>query len=172
MLHTFGKDMKFNPHLHILALNGHFGNDGVFHRGSLKFLSSFSREWRSIALGSLGVFCFDKYRYGFYVWSKRLFNRKHISRYIGRYLRHPCIANTRILFCENGRTAFFYPDQKGKRIIVKTNTDAFIAGLIQHIPPKNFKMVRYYGAYSRRLRKRFSPQRQPQLQYPSMGSFS
>jgi len=29
----------------------------------------------------------------------------------------------------------------------------FIKALIQHIPDRNFKMIRYYGAYSRRIKK-------------------
>jgi hypothetical protein len=38
---------------------------------------------------------------------------------------------------------------------VVMTTEQFISALIQHIPPPNFKMVRYYGAYSRRGKKKF-----------------
>ena len=31
----------------------------------------------------------------------------------------------------------------------------FIKAIIQHIPDRNFKMIRYYGAYCRKLKKRY-----------------
>jgi hypothetical protein len=33
------------------------------------------------------------------------------------------------------------------------STDDFISALIQHIPEKQFKMIRYYGAYTRNRRR-------------------
>ena len=32
----------------------------------------------------------------------------------------------------------------------------FIKAPIQHIPDRNFKMIRYYGAYSRRIKGKYS----------------
>jgi alpha-D-ribose 1-methylphosphonate 5-phosphate C-P lyase len=32
----------------------------------------------------------------------------------------------------------------------------FIKALIQHIPDRNFKMIRHYGAYSRRTKRKYS----------------
>ena len=34
--------------------------------------------------------------------------------------------------------------------------DEFITALIQHVPPRQFKMIRYYGAYARRAKKFFA----------------
>jgi len=31
----------------------------------------------------------------------------------------------------------------------------FISSLIQHIPPKQFRMMRHYGAYSRNQRRKY-----------------
>jgi hypothetical protein len=36
-----------------------------------------------------------------------------------------------------------------KRIILKKPVASFISCLIQHIPPSQFKIIRYYGAYAR-----------------------
>ena len=37
----------------------------------------------------------------------------------------------------------------GKKIYVKKSVMDFISCLIQHIPPEQFKVVRYYGMYGK-----------------------
>ena len=95
---------------------------------------------------------FDKYTNGFYVWVHKRGRIKHpklVARYVGRYVRHPAIANRRITYFD-GQIVKFYYDDEGEIVDVVMTTEEFISALIQHIPPPHFKMVRYYGAYSRR----------------------
>ncbi|MBW2975435.1 transposase [Candidatus Woesearchaeota archaeon] len=75
---------------------------------------------------------------------------------MGRYVRHPAIANGRIMCCDKKRITFFYNDNCNRKILVKKSIGGFITSLIQHIPPPQFKMIRYYGAYSRKQKKRYS----------------
>ncbi|PXF60667.1 MAG: hypothetical protein C4B59_08335 [Candidatus Methanogaster sp.] len=57
----------------------------------------------------------------------------------------------------DGKTVtFWYGDHDGKRHFVTMTVREFIKALIQHIPDRNFKMIRYYGAYSRRIKRRHS----------------
>ena len=66
-------------------------------------------------------------------------------------MRHPAIANSRIIFYDKKIVGFFYLDHKTKkRIVCELKVFDFIASVVQHIPDKNFKMVRYYGLYSRK----------------------
>ena len=153
-MHTFGKDLKFHPHLHAIAANGFFSNK--FNSFDISFKSKFNKLWRCEVLNNLNVYL-DKYNYGFYVWSDDEFlnKNKQLAKYMGRYVRHPAIANGRIIHYNKKKITFFYRDnQDGEIIITKSITD-FIASLIQHIPPKQFKMIRYYGVYSRNQKKRY-----------------
>jgi hypothetical protein len=80
-----------------------------------------------------------------------IWSNKFLSKYIGRYLRHPAIANSRIVFYDREIVRFYYLDHKTKkRVICEMKVFDFIASVVQHIPNKNFKMIRYYGLYSRK----------------------
>ena len=50
---------------------------------------------------------------------------------------------------------FFYEDRDEKKHYVSMDVYEFISALIQHIPEKQFKMIRYYGAYSRKHKKKY-----------------
>ncbi|MDP3766165.1 MAG: transposase [Nanoarchaeota archaeon] len=144
VLHTFGKDMKFNPHLHIMTnLN-------------INFDSKFNKLWRKVILKNLKSTS-NKYYYGYYVWSdNKIIKPKLIAKYIGRYVRHPAIANARIAEYNKRYVKFFYKDAHRRNLLVRKSVRNFISSLIQHIPPKQFKTIRYYGAYSKNKRKTMS----------------
>lgn len=135
ILHTFGKDMKFHPHLHILT------------NSDINFNHKFNKLWRKTILRNLNVTS-NKYYYGYYVWSD-IIKSKEIAKYIGRYVRHPAIANGRIVDYSKEKIKFFYLDNKNNMIYITKSITPFITSLIQHIPPEQFKMIRYYGAYCR-----------------------
>jgi len=78
-----------------------------------------------------------------------------LAKYIGRYVRHPAIANSRITDASKGKIKFFYLDNGGNKVSVTKTADSFITSLIQHIPPRQFKLIRYYGAYSRNQRIKY-----------------
>lgn len=140
VLHTFGKDMKFNPHLHIIT-NLH-----------LNLNKRFNKIWRKTVLDVLKVKS-DRYYYGYYVNSGReIIPSRKIAKYTGRYVRHPAIANGRIINYNQNYITFFYKDDQGRKTVISKTVNDFISSLIQHIPPKQFKIVRYYGWYSRKKR--------------------
>lgn len=128
--------MKFHPHLHILT------------NSNIDFNSKFDKLWRKTILTNLKLKS-NKYYYGYYVWSD-IIKSEQIARYIGRYVRHPPIANGRIMKCNKGSITFFYRNNRKDKIIVKKSLLDFISSIIQHIPPEQFKMIRYYGVYSGR----------------------
>tara|TARA_Y100000310_G_C20481124_1_gene714728 strand:+ start:218 stop:703 length:486 start_codon:yes stop_codon:yes gene_type:complete len=141
VLHTFGKDMKFNPHLHIITnLNENLDK-------------KFNKIWRRIVLSSFNIKS-SRYYYGYYVNSgRKTIYQKQIAKYTGRYVRHPAIANGRIIHYNKNKITFFYKDNQNNKITVTKSINNFITSLIQHIPPKQFKIVRYYGTYCRNKRK-------------------
>ena len=79
-------------------------------------------------------------------------NRKGIVRYIVRYIRHPAIANSRLVKYDGEEVTFWYEHKKQQYTVVMKVFD-FIESVIKHIPQKHQKLIRYYGLLSRRLRK-------------------
>ena len=168
VLHPFGKDMKFQPHLHVIATEGGFlGNDFV----PKKFFPArqFAKCWQyhvSKNLQQAGMpnslfsELYKKYD-GFYVWIHKngtIYDPKDIAKYLGRYVRHPAIANSRILEFDEKTVKFYYNDVRDNgttRHEVTMEINEFISALIQHIPDRQFKMIRYYGVYARRAKKTF-----------------
>ncbi|MBT2291193.1 transposase [Paenibacillus albidus] len=90
---------------------------------------------------------YQRYPQGFYVNAEqRMKDARGAAKYIGRYLARPAIAEYRVVsYDEDHRT--------GKRVDVVSPVMKFIYDLVQHIPPKHFRMVGRYGLYSRRKNK-------------------
>lgn len=169
ILHPFGKDMQFQPHLHLIITEGAFDLKGQFIKQEFVPARGFAKSWQYHVSKNLqkagvpaGIFAYTYNKYqGFYVWihkAGRIRHPKHIARYLGRYVRHPAIANSRITSFNGRNVSFFYEEHKETEVIRhdKTmQTDDFISALLQHIPEPQFKMIRYYGAYARRTKKIF-----------------
>ena len=182
VFHPFGKDMKFHPHLHLLITEGGFDENGKFHKINFFPAEGFRKCWRYVVMQKFqelgypnwkATEIFEKYPHGFYVWVHKRGRIKHpklIARYIGRYVRHPAIANRRITYF-NSMEVYFYYNIEGEIINVYMTVEQFISALIQHIPPPNFKMVRYYLAYARRRKLIYGDKLQSGIKQLSLYKF-
>ena len=164
VVHPFGKSLVFNPHVHCIVTDGGYDNQGKFIC-LRKYISydAFHKKWQYEVLTSLKKylpkefidFLFDKYPNGFvaYLKPEKIISSKRLAQYIGRYVRHPAIANSRIVAYNGEAVKFYYKDHQEQIHYKIMLADDFISAIIQHIPEKNFRLVRYYGAYSRRKKK-------------------
>jgi hypothetical protein len=168
VLHSYGKDLKVNYHLHILVTEGGLDETDRWHEQSYISYAGLRKIWQAAVLSRLREAMgqqaqpgdwidrlFRRYGEGFYMYAKpRVKQGEGISRYIGRYVRHPAIADSRIIDYDGQTVSFSYQKRqqrgKGAKKIVKTSVLDFIHGVVRHIPPKQFKMVRYYGLYAPR----------------------
>jgi len=91
---------------------------------------------------------------GFYVHApKQKGNVKRQLGYIGRYMRRPAIAVSRIEAYDGETVTFRYRDKTdGEEKTETIPVEEFIGRLIRHIPDEHFKTIRYYGVYSRRIK--------------------
>jgi len=173
VLHPYGKVLNLNPHVHVLATEGGLTEGGEWVSVTyleyrklrkvyqyelltdLKMHMPQSRE-NSRLIDSL----FKNNPEGFYVEAKRRVadsKRRDVARYIGRYIRHPAIAESRIISFETeaNTVSFWYKHGEGRNRVVEEITMSameFIDRLVKLIPDKNLKLVRYYGLYARRTR--------------------
>ena len=185
VFHPFGKDMRFQPHLHLIITEGAFDKAGRFIKQEFVPARNFAKCWQyhvSKNLQKAGVpnelftHTYNKYD-GFYVWvhkAGRIRHPKLIIRYLGRYVRHPAIANSRLTAFDGKNVSFFYEEHKETDIIrhdVTMFVDDFISALIQHIPEPQFKMIRYYGAYARRTKSIFKSYLQSSIKQMTLWIF-
>lgn len=162
VLHTFGRDLKWNPHIHCLVSEGGVGKSGKW-RGKSHFNYTFLRNaFRTVLLNlmqqKLGssfkkvkARCYREHKHGFYVYAKpNKCKPKEVLKYIGRYLGRPVIATSRIINYDGNFVTFKYNRHEDNKLVFeKLPVMDFIKRLIRHIPEKHFKMVRYYGIYAR-----------------------
>lgn len=169
VLHTFGKDIEYKPHVHYMITEGGFTKEGVYLEiGSYIDFDALHRKWQRDILEALKPYihksvidlAFRKYNKGFcaYVKPERISSRKRLIEYIGRYLRHPAIANSRIDYYDGEIVRFWYKDAEENIYHKQMFVDDFIGAIIQHVPERNEKIVRYYGSYARLKRRKLFKQ--------------
>ena len=74
--------------------------------------------------------------------------------YLARYIHQTAIANSRILAAEQGKVTFRYKDSRECRWKTMTlDASEFIRRFLQHVLPRGFHKVRYYGFLSPRNRR-------------------
>ena len=95
---------------------------------------------------------------------KPLDNLEHIVKYVGRYSKRTCISEYAISSIENQFITLRFKDykntprgQKPKYAFRKLHYTKFLDLLLQHVPEKGFRMVRYAGAYNS-VYKKYIPQ--------------
>ena len=165
VIHTFGRDLKFNPHIHALVTEGAIDNRNEWSPSEYIPYEYLRKSWQKVLLDLMKKWFPDnqkaqnlindlyrRYPKGFYVNAeKKMRDAKGAAKYIGRYLARPAIAEYRIEEYDGKMVSFWYEDHTtGKRVDVKQSAFRFLYNILQHIPPKHFRMVGRYGLYSRR----------------------
>ena len=161
-LQTYGQDMRFHPHYHCMMLeraycNGEELKFNFIPRNMLRKLwmrlvvnnlckADISHEDKILVQSML-----SKYPNGFITdVGSRSLNKVFVIRYLARYMRHPAMANSRILFYGRGKVVIKLQDKQKRNYSKWFTVDEFIFRVIAHISPKQFRVVRWYGVYSRR----------------------
>jgi len=162
ILHTYGRSLIWNTHIHVLLLEGVIKNGKIINNDFFSY-SFFRKKFMYTLLklmeadiGSekfkiLRIKMWNKYgKEGFYVHTpkskfKTIFA---LIRYVTRYLSRPVMAQSRIIDYDGTYVTFWYQRHEDDKIVIeKLHAFGFIKRLIIHIPDKNFKYIRYFGAY-------------------------
>lgn len=166
-LHTFGRDLKWNPHIHMLCTEGGAGNTEVFRIIRHINFKALRFRWQKLILDYLSYhlpafelpnfkkiknLLYNDYKNVFYVYAKpdNITSIQQTINYVVRYTGRPDMAQSRITNYDGTYVSYYYErHEDGKRIDVTVHVYEFIKNLIKLIPDKNFKVVRYYGIYSK-----------------------
>lgn len=181
-IHTFGRDLKRNVHVHISVTTGGLTEDLLqwknifFHQPTLmhiwryQIISMFRNMQSQLIIPSTikkqlnNNFSFNQFLNELYkkIWivhcAKPTDNHKKNVEYLGRYVKRPAIAESKLKHYDGNKVIFRYLDHNTKTFRNFTSTvDSFIARFVQHIPDNGFRMIRYYGFLSNRTRGKLLP---------------
>lgn len=170
-LHTFGSRLNFNPHVHMLVTMGGMTANGEWKTYDYIPFVKLRKQWQTVVLKlirrslseaekkqvqPLLQKAYAENAEGFYVYApKRKGDVKAQLGYIGRYIRRPAIAVQRIKEYDGKYVVFTYHDKTdGTEKEEQVTVEEFISRLIRHIPDEQFKTIRHYGVYARRIKNK------------------
>jgi hypothetical protein len=168
VIHTFGRDLKWNPHVHVLVTEGAAGEKTIWKTVRYVPYKMLRKRWQKLILDGLEKAkgkreiqklknkLYKEKTEGFYVYGKgEVKSEKAAIQYVGRYTGRPPIAESRILSYDGKQVKFYYVrHEDGKRVEETIDAIEFIGRLIVHIPEEQFKMIRYYGIYAQHTKER------------------
>jgi hypothetical protein len=156
VLHTWTRAKEYHPHLHVLVPAGGLTKDGVWRPARRKFLvpvKPLSLVFRAIFMKlarkavPIETFPQEAWDKEWVVFSKPTFKKtKKVLNYLGRYVHRIAITNNSIIALDNDHVTFRYQDSITR--VWKTmplTAMEFLRRFLQHVLPKGFHKVRYYG---------------------------
>jgi hypothetical protein len=173
-LHTFGRDLKRNVHIHLSVTCGGIDSKGNWRKLFFpaepikkmwrhRILELFRSEYASSNLklpskyqndGDFNNWMIGLYEISWYVYlQKPSDDHKRNINYLGRYIKRPPISEARIEEYDGLQVTFRFLDHYNNTIDhVTMPVLQFISSLIMHIPDRYFRIIRYYGFLSNRTR--------------------
>lgn len=180
VLHTWGQQLSFHPHIHLIISGGGITNDNQWKeakKNSYRFLfplKAMSVVYKTKFLQALKELIVNKtviplagtdtaalfnmlYQKDWVLYAKAPFGGpQSVIEYLGRYTHKVAISNHRICNVndEDGSVTFEYKDytDDNKKKQMTLSSTEFIRRFEQHILPKGFTKIRTYGYLSNRNR--------------------
>lgn len=170
VLHTWGRDLSYHPHVHFLVPGGGLSADGQAWLASrpaflvhVRPLSKLFKAKFRVALHKTEVRTeVPPHLWGqdWVVHSQVVGNGQAALKYLARYIFRVAISNQRIIKVAEGKVTFRYtPSGSKKSKLCTLPAEEFIRRFLQHILPKGFVKVRYYGLFAPSQRHRLSQAR-------------
>jgi hypothetical protein len=162
VIQTHGRNGQYNPHLHIIATSGGWDEQAQqwVHLGYLPY-PMLHKKWqwyalemcretmRTDAIHQLVDACYKKYPNGFVanVQKGDVPSRyQSLATYLAKYVVSPPISLRRIDRYDGQRVTYHYRSHKTERVEwERVDVYTFIGRMIQHVFPKGFQRIRYYG---------------------------
>ena len=164
VLHTWTRALIYHPHVHYVVPGGGLAPDGhtwrLAREGFLLPVRALSLLFRAKfrdALRQTELFAQvppDVWAQNWVVHCQPVGNGAAALKYLAPYIFRVAISNRRILALEGDQVTFGYTDgRSGQRKTCTLGAEEFMRRFLQHVLPKGFNKVRYYGFYSPNQRK-------------------
>lgn len=160
VLHTWTRAMVWHPHIHCLVTGGGLAPAGDAWLPSrkaflvpvrvlsrifrAKFVALFRRRMPGVGLPD------EVWRKEWVVFSKAVLEGTDaVLKYLGRYVRRVAITNDRILESRADVVSFRYRSDKDRQVkVMRLAPSEFCRRFLQHVLPRRFHKIRYYGLFS------------------------
>ena len=180
ILHTWGQNLMFHPHIHCIVPGGGLNDLGRWIPTRKKFflpVKVVSAKFRGKFLALLkeafsnGVlefhgqikhleslpeferFLTPLYQKDWVVYCKPPFKKSSaVVEYLGRYTHRVAISNNRIIDIKDGNVTFKWRDYKdhNKWKVMTVTAEEFIRRFLLHVLPSGFTKIRHYGLLGNR----------------------
>jgi hypothetical protein len=181
VLHTWGQQLSFHPHIHMLVTGGGTDRaDGFYSlakaNGYYLFpIKAIRRMYRSMFLQELYHALKENqllipeslHKMIYYllselkqkewlVYAKRPFaGPEQVVAYLGRYTHRVAISNQRLKKIDEQQVTFWYKDyaDNSRKKLITLSKAEFLRRFAQHILPRGFMKIRSYGIFGNYRRK-------------------
>jgi len=163
ILHTWGRQMQYHPHIHYVIAGGGVSADGhkwlssadnfLVHIRALSAIFKARLRKRLEKDGLLELIPEYVWQKDWVVHCKAVGNGRNVLKYLGAYVFRVAISNARIVDYDGEKVTFKYY-KVGSSRQRKCTLDAleFIRRYLQHVLPCGFMKVRHYGFLSGKCR--------------------
>ena len=159
VLHTWTRELNYHPHVHYLVPGGGLSQDGQSWLPvkkdflvPVKPLSILFRAKFRDGLQKTDLFALvpnETWTQDWVVHCQPVGSGMAALKYLAPYIFRVAISNNRILKLEGGQVTFRYTaSDTGKTRYRTVTAEEFIRRFLQHVLPKGFIKVRYYGFFS------------------------
>ena len=178
ILHTWGRNLAYHPHIHYLvpAVGLMVDTQALRNSGQawlparqdfllpVKALSKIFRGKFRQALQKTDLFTqvpAKVWQQDWVVHCKPVGNGRTALKYLAPYVFRVAISNRRLVKLENDQVTFRYrATDTGQLKLCTLSAEEFIHRFLQHVLPKGFVKVRYFGFFAPSCRKRLAAVRQ------------
>lgn len=163
VLHTWGRDLSYHPHVHYIIPGGCLSSDNRWLPSGQKFFvpvmalsSIFRAKFRDglKKLGFLDAADQQVFKKPWVVHSKPVGSGESALKYLAPYVYRVALSNNRIEHLDDSSITFRYRESdSGISRRMTLSAMEFIRRFLQHVLPDGFHKVRYYGLLSPSNRK-------------------
>jgi len=165
ILHTWARNLSYHPHLHYLIPAGGLAADGQTwlpaQKNFLLPVKALSKIFRAKFLHALhksplaNTIPSNVWEQEWVVHCKPVGNGRTAMKYLAPYIFRVAISNRRLVNLEDDQVTFRYrTSDTGETKLCTLSAEEFIHRFLQHILPKGFVKVRYFGFFAHSNRQR------------------
>jgi len=176
ILHTWGQNLSFHPHIHCIIPAGGLTKIGKWVNSRKKFfipVKVLSQMFRAKFLYLLNLLKLQFFGEQYYLYQPQHFlnlldgcyhkewfvyckppfkSAACVVEYLGRYTHRVAISNNRILSIEDGQVSFKWRDYKDNNRwkVMTVSASEFMRRFLLHVLPPRFMKIRHYGLLGNR----------------------
>jgi len=167
VLHTWSRTLVYHPHVHLLVSGGGLDPDARWKSARPAFLvpvRALSKLFRAMLLDRIAKALPDvplpppPRRQQWVVHCRpAVHGTDRVLQYLARYIHRVALTNARILALQDGQVTFRYTSAADARArTITLPAQEFLRRFLQHVLPKGFHKVRYYGLWAASNRQRLA----------------